>query len=177
MVKKTLPLSQVYRWMETGPVVLVTTSVQGKDNVMTMSWHMMVDFEPPLIGCVIGNGNYTFTILKQTKECVINIPSKQLISQVVKVGNVSGRKTDKFQKFHLKRENASIVNAPLLSECLVHLECRVIDQKMARKYNIFILEVVKGWIRPQKEMSMIHHFGRGNFIVDGEKIHRASLKK
>ena len=73
MAKRTFPLSKVYSLLEPGPVVMVTTAHKGRANIMTMSWHTMMDFEPPIVGCVISNRDYTLSILKQTKESVINI--------------------------------------------------------------------------------------------------------
>ncbi len=178
MTKISLPLSRVYQMLEPGPVVMVTTALKGKPNVMTMSWHMMIDFEPPILGCVISNRNYTFNILKTTKECVINIPSVEIAPKVVAVGNSSGSRVDKFKKFQLIQEPASVVSAPLLSECFVNLECKVIDMKMATKYNIFILEVIKAWITPSKKRQrMIHHCGQGTFVVDGKLIKLPSKMK
>lgn len=178
MTKKSLPLSQVYQLLEPGPVTLVTTSRNDKPNVMTMTWQMMIDFEPPIFACVISDLNYTFNILKETKECVINIPTVEMAPKVVKIGNVSGRKVDKFKKFHLAQEPASRIHAPLLSECYANLECKVIDMKMAKKYNIFILEVLKAWIRPSKnKVRMFHHRGKGVFVVDGNVIKLPSKKK
>lgn len=68
MAKKSFPLSKVYRLLEPGPVVLVTTANKNRANIMTMSWHTMMDFEPPIVGCVISKRNYTFNILKATRE-------------------------------------------------------------------------------------------------------------
>ena len=178
MVKKSFPLSRVYQLLEPGPVVMVSTSRKGKANVMAMSWHMMIDFEPPILACVISNRNYTFNILKETKECVINIPTVELASKVVGVGNVSGSRVDKFKKFNLTQEVASEVKAPIISECYANLECKVIDMKMAQKYNIFILEVLKAWITPSKKRPQtIHHCGNGVFTVDGKIITLPSKKK
>ena len=83
MAKKTYPLSRVYRLLEPGPVVLVTTAHKGRANIMTQSWHTMMEFEPPLVGCVISGRNYSFDALRATKECVLNIPSVELAKQVV----------------------------------------------------------------------------------------------
>lgn len=178
MTRKSIPLSQVYRLLEPGPVVMVTTASKDQKDVMTMSWHMMIDFEPPILGCVISDQNYTFDILKKTRECVINIPTVELAAKVVGVGNTSGRKVDKFKKFQLLQEPASHVNVPLLAECYASLECKVIDMKMATKYNLFILEIVKAWIRPMKKRPrMIHHCGKGIFVVDGDVIKLPSKKK
>ena len=101
MTKKSFPLSRVYRLLEPGPVVLVTTSEKGRPNVMTMSWHTMMEFEPPLVGCVISDRNHSFGALKATRECVINIPTVELAAQVVGCGNTSGRRLDKFRRFGL----------------------------------------------------------------------------
>ena len=93
---KDFPLSKVYQFLEPGPVVLLTTASKGRANVMTMSWHMMVEFEPPLIACIVSNRNHSFAALRATKECVIAIPARRLAAKVVKVGNSSGRDIDKF---------------------------------------------------------------------------------
>ena len=96
MAKRSLPLSKVYGLLEPGPVVLVTTARAGRPNIMAMSWHTMLEFEPPLIGCVVSNRNYTFATLKATKECVVNIPTVDIARKVVGCGNTSGADTDKF---------------------------------------------------------------------------------
>jgi len=176
--RRTLPLSEVYRLLEPGPVVLLTTARNGKANVMTMSWHTMIDFEPPIVGCVVSNRNFTFNMLKATKECVINIPTVELAGKVVGCGNTSGRDIDKFKTFRLTTAAASNVNAPLINECYANLECRIVDARMAAKYNFFILEVIKAWIDPsRKEPRTIHHLGRGVFMVPGKTIKLPSKMK
>lgn len=178
MPKISFPLSKVYGLLEPGPVVLVTTAREGRANIMTMSWHTMLEFEPPLVACVISNGNFTFDSLKASKECVINIPSVELSKQVVDCGNSSGRTVDKFKEFGLTPVAASCVKAPLIDECYANLECRVVDRKMVAKYNMFILEVVQAWVDPQKEHPQtIHHLGEGAFMVAGETIHLPSKMK
>lgn len=176
--KKSFPLSKVYQLLEPGPVVMVSTARKGESNIMTMSWHMMIDFEPPIFACVISENNYSFQILKETKECVINIPAVELLSEVVGVGNTTGAKIDKFKKFHLTQEPASAVKAPLIGECFANLECRVIDMKMVAKYNIFILEVLQAWMTPSKKRQRtIHHCGEGIFTVEGKIIKTSSKMK
>lgn len=178
MKKKLLSLSKVYQLLEPGPVVMVTTADQDKPNIMTMTWHMMVDFEPPILAFVMSNRNYSFKALTKTKECVINIPTAELAATVVKVGNCTGSKVDKFKKFQLTPQAASQVKVPLIGECYANLECKVIDMKMATKYNIFILEVVKAWISPSKKRPRtLHHWGNGVFSIDGKVITLPSNKK
>jgi len=171
MAKKLLPLSKVYGLLEPGPVVMVTTVRKGRPNIMTLSWHMMMEFEPPLVGCVISNRNYTFGILKATKECVINIPTVELAAKVVGCGNTRGERTDKFATFRLTPAAARRVEPPLIDECYANLECRVVDTRMTAKYCLFILEVVQAWIDPSvKRPRTIHHLGRGTFMVAGKII-------
>jgi len=178
MPKRNLPVSKVYSLLEPGPVVMVTTARKGQANIMTMSWHMMIDFEPPIVGCVISNRNYTFDILKATKECVINVPTVELAQKVVGVGNTSGREIDKFKAFGLTPVPASIVQAPLVDECYANLECKVVDGKMVAKYNLFILEVLKAWIDPaRKDPRTIHHRGQGAFMIAGETVKFPSKMK
>src|SRR5512139_1650876 len=106
---KEFSLSKVYQLLEPGPVVLLTTASKGKANVMAMSWHMMVEFEPPLVACIVSSADYSFSALRATGECVIAIPALKLVPVVVQVGNASGRDLDKFEAFGL---------TPLPAECV-----------------------------------------------------------
>lgn len=168
---KALPLAEVYALLEPGPVVLLTTARKGRANVMTMSWHMMVEFEPPLVACICSGANYSFEALRATGECVIALPARKLASKVVKVGNCSGSDTDKFKAFGLTPVKAANVKAPLIAECFANLECKVVDRRMMNRYNMFVLEVVQAWRDPtQKRPKTIHHHGYGKFVVDGPAI-------
>jgi flavin reductase (DIM6/NTAB) family NADH-FMN oxidoreductase RutF len=171
MANKNFPLSKVYRLLEPGPVVLVTTMHKDRANIMTMSWHTMMEFMPPLVGCVLSGRNHSFEALTKTKECVLNIPSVELAKQVVGIGNCSGSKVDKFKKFKLTALPAAQVVAPLIAECFANLECRVVDTRMVNKYNFFVLEVVQAWLDPaQKKPRTLHHQGKGVFMVAGDSI-------
>ncbi len=168
---KELPLGEVYGLLEPGPVVLLATSRRGRQNVMTMSWHMMVEFTPPLVACVVSVADFSHAALKATKECVIAIPDVELAHKVVGIGNCSGADTDKFSAFGLTPLPAAEVAAPLIAECFANLECRVVNTRMVNSYNLFILEVVRAWRDPaRKAPKTIHHQGYGRFAVDGEII-------
>jgi len=177
-LKGSFRLSRVYQLLEPGPVVLLTTLRKGRANVMTLSWHTMMEFEPPLVGCVISDRNFTFATLKATKEGVINIPTVELAKKVVGCGNVSGRAVDKFAAFRLTPISAARVAPPLVAECYANLECRVVDARMAAKYCFFVLQVVKAWIDPaRKRPRTIHHLGYGAFMVAGRTIKLPSRMK
>jgi flavin reductase (DIM6/NTAB) family NADH-FMN oxidoreductase RutF len=168
---RQFPLAKVYQLIEPGPVVLLTTADKGRANIMTMSWHMMVEFEPPLIACIVSEADYSFAALRATGECVIAVPAVELAEKVVKIGNASGRDIDKFAAFGLTPLPATRVAAPLVAECLANLECKVTDTRLVNKYDLFVLEVVKAWSDPkQKNAKTIHHHGYGTFVVDGKTI-------
>jgi len=176
--RRTLALSRVYRLLEPGPVLLLTTAARGRANVMTMSWQTMMDFEPPLVGCVVSNRNYSFRLLGEANECTLNIPTVELAAQVVGCGNTTGRRVDKFATFGLTPLPASRVAAPLIGECFANLECRVVDARLAVQYSFFVLEVVKAWIDPRVTAPRtLHHRGRGEFMVAGRVIRLPSRMK
>jgi flavin reductase (DIM6/NTAB) family NADH-FMN oxidoreductase RutF len=158
--------------------VLLTTAGKRRANVMTQSWHTMIEFEPPMVACVVSNRNFTFNALKTTKECVISIPTVELAEKVVACGNSSGREVDKFETIGLTPVGASRVRAPLIAECYANLECRVVDTREVNRYCLFILQVLKAWIDPaRKHPRTIHHRGRGAFMIAGKTIKLRSRMK
>ena len=175
---KRVPLPKVYQFLEPGPVVLLTTARGGRANIMTLSRHMMVEFEPPLVACVVSNRNHRYAALRATKECVIAIPALKLASKVVEIGNCSGRNVDKFARTGLTPVSAKVVAPPLLAECFANLECKVVDTRFVNKYGIFVLEVLEAWSDPaQKNPKTIHHHGYGRFVVDGAQLRLKSTMR
>jgi flavin reductase (DIM6/NTAB) family NADH-FMN oxidoreductase RutF len=163
-----LALTKAFMLLEPGPVVLVTTKSSGKNNIMTISWHMVLDFTPQF-ALMTGAWNYSFKALTKNRECVIAIPTVDIAQTVVNIGGCSGSDTDKFKKFGLTPLKAKSVKAPLIKECLANIECIVTDY--IEKHNIFILDVFHAWIDPdRKERRTIHANGDGTFVVDGRTI-------
>jgi flavin reductase (DIM6/NTAB) family NADH-FMN oxidoreductase RutF len=170
---KRLPIGKAFTLMESGPVVLVTTRDGGKDNVMTISWTMVVDFTPAF-AITTGPWNYSYAALRRSRECVIAIPTVDMIDRVVGVGTCSGADTDKFERFGLTRIKGRQVRAPLIEECLANIECRVVD--IVRKHNIVVLEGVAAYFDDsRKEKRALHAVGDGTFIVDGRRIDRRKM--
>ena len=171
MRKRDYPLSKVYGLLEPGPVVLLTTAHKGRANVMTMSWLTMMEFEPPLVGCVVSGRNFSFEALRATRECALNIPTEEIAPQVVACGNMSGRRRDKLEAIGLTTAPAQDVKAPLIAECYASLECRVADTRLVNRYNFFILEVIRAWVDTScKAPHTLHHRGYGTFAIADRTI-------
>jgi len=170
---RQLELSKVFTLIEPGPVVLVTTHDSQKDNIMTISWTMVVDFSP-VFAITTGEWNHSFAGLQKNRECVIAIPTVDLLDTVIGIGTCSGKDTDKFARFKLTPVPGSVIRAPLIKECLANIECKVID--IVDRHNIVVLEAVAACIdTARKEKRTVHAVGDGTFIVDGRKIDRRKM--
>jgi flavin reductase (DIM6/NTAB) family NADH-FMN oxidoreductase RutF len=172
---KKMQISKAFTLMESGPVVLVTTNDGKKNNIMTISWTMVMDFTP-IFAITTGAWNYSFAALRKTKECVISIPTVDMLDKVIGVGTCSGADTDKFEKFMLTPLEGKTVKAPLIKECLANIECKVVD--IIKKHNIVVLEGVAAYFdNSRKEKRTVHAVGDGTFIVDGHKLSRKKMMK
>jgi flavin reductase (DIM6/NTAB) family NADH-FMN oxidoreductase RutF len=167
---RRMNLTRAFTLLEPGPVVLVTTWDGRKNNVMTISWTMVVDFTPRF-AITTGPWNHSYAALKRTRECVMAIPGIDLLDEVVGIGTCSGADTDKFARFGLTPVPGKAVKAPLVAECLANVECRVVD--LVRRHDIVVLEGVAAHLdRRRRERRTLHAVGDGTFIVDGRRLDR-----
>ena len=174
--KQPFPVDQVRRYLEPGPVVLVSSFAGDRTNIMTLGWHSILEFNPSLVGCVIASGNHSFQMIRASGECVLNLPTTALVDTVAKVGNVSGADVDKFAAFGLTPLPATRVKAPLIAECHASFECRLHDDVLVDKYNYFIFEVVAAHVAPTPaHPETLHYTGDGTFVVAGKTISRRAL--
>ncbi len=172
---KKLRLSKAFTLLESGPVVFVTTNDGRKNNVMTISWTMVAGFTP-VFAITTGSWNYSYAALRTSRECVLAVPTVDLIDRVVGVGTCSGADTDKFEKFGLTPMAGRHVRAPLVRECLANIECRVVD--IVRRHDIVVLEGVAAYLDgSRREKRTIHAVGDGTFIVDGATIDRKTMMR
>jgi flavin reductase (DIM6/NTAB) family NADH-FMN oxidoreductase RutF len=174
--KRDFPVDQIRRYLEPGPVVLVSSKWRGKTNIMTMGWHTVMEFTPALVGCVISAGNHSFDMIRNSGECVINLPTTALTDIVVKIGNTSGAKIDKFGEFGLTAVRGTEVEAPLIGECHAGFECLLYEGALIDEYNFFIFNVVKAHVAPEPEYpETLHYTGSGVFMTAGRPMDRSSL--
>jgi flavin reductase (DIM6/NTAB) family NADH-FMN oxidoreductase RutF len=172
-IKRDFPTSNVRRLLEPGPIVLVSSAHKDETNIMTMGWHMMMEFSPALVACIISSANHSFDLIRSSRQCVINIPTVDLATTVVKIGNSSGRHIDKFSEFGLTPKPGTHVRAPLIDECYASFECRLADASRVTKYNMFIFEVVKAHAATSpKHPKTIHYRGDGEFMISGAETRK-----
>jgi flavin reductase (DIM6/NTAB) family NADH-FMN oxidoreductase RutF len=173
--KLDVPVENIRRYLEPGPIVLVSSAWQGQRNIMTMGWHTVMEFSPSLVGCVIASSNHSFELVRQSRECVINLPTTALLDAVVGIGTTSGSDIDKFEHFGLSPEAVQGVAAPAIRECHAHFICRLHDESLVDKYNFFIWEVIAARAaRTPKHPETLHYTGEGVFMVAGKVISRRS---
>jgi len=173
--KKDLPVHLIRRYLEPGPVVLVSSRYKDETNIMTMGWHTVLEFSPSLIGCMITSANHSHDLIRKSGECVINIPTADMISKIIAIGNSTGGKGfDKFGEFNLTPQKSTKVGAPSIKECYAHFECRLYDRKMVNDYNFFIFECVKARVAvTPKYPKTVHYTGDGVFMLSGKHANHA----
>lgn len=176
--KRDFPIAEVRRYLEPGPIVLVSSAWNGQKNIMTMGWHMVMEFEPSLVGCYIWDRNHTQRLVLGSEECVINVPTVELLDTAIRIGNCTGAEIDKFSEFGLTAQPAAKVQAPLIGECYANFECRLYDASLVRKRNFFIWEVVKAHVAfAPKYPKTFHYRGDGIFMISGANVSRRRLFK
>jgi len=174
--KKDLPLDEIRRFLEPGPVVLVSSQYKGESNIMTMGWMTVMEFTPSLVGCVIAEGNYSFELIRKSKECVINIPEAHMLDTVVGIGNCDGDEIDKFKAFDLTELDSKKVKAPSIDECYANFECKLYDDRLVKDYNYFIFEIVRARVAAKpKYPKTLHYTGDGIFMISGDHVSRRSM--
>jgi len=171
--KKDFPVENVRRFLEPGPIVLVSSAHHDQTNIMTMGGHMVMEFSPSLISCLIASGNRSFELIRKSRQCVINVPTVDLATTVVKIGNCSGRDTDKFFEFGLTPKAGTHVRAPLIEQCYANFECTLADAGWVNKYNVFVFEVVKAHVATSPKVpKTIHYRGDGEFMISGAETRK-----
>ncbi len=176
--KRDLPVDKIRRFLEPGPIVLVSSAWKGEQDIMAMGWHMVMEFQPSLIGCFITPVNHSFELIRKSRACVINIPTADMVKKIIGIGNTTGAEIDKFETFRLTPQPASKVKAPLIEECFANFECKVIDTKLLKKYSLFVLKVVKAYAATSPRYpKTVHYRGEGVFMISGRSMSYRRLFK
>ncbi|MCC8475788.1 flavin reductase family protein [Xanthomonas arboricola] len=174
--KHVFPVEQARRFLEPGPVVLVSSAHKGQRDIMTMGWHMVLEFSPSLIACCIAPGNHSFELVRRSRQCVINLPTAELLDTVIGIGNSSGAQIDKFDHFGLTAVPGQRVAAPAIAECYASFECRLHDGRQINRHALFVWEVVSAQVAKRPALPRtVHYHGDGRFMLSGDEVSRRRL--
>lgn len=125
------------------PVVLVScTDKEKRSNIITIAWCGIVCSKPPLISISIRPSRHSHNIIKSSMNFVVNIPPEDLVKKADECGMISGREIDKFKTFSFTTIESSVVSAPLIKECPINIECKLISATTLGSHDLFIGEVV-----------------------------------
>lgn len=125
------------------PVVMVSMADKnGKLNIITIAWAGTVCTNPPMVSISVRPERYSYSILRETGEFVINLTTRDLVYATDYCGVKSGRDVDKFKELGLTPAAASVVKAPLIKESPVNLECRISQTLSLGSHELFLAEVV-----------------------------------
>lgn len=174
--KKPFPVADIRRYLEPGPVLLVSSRWKGEDNIMTLGWHCVMEFSPSLVGCMISSGNHSHEMIRRSGQCVLNLPTRALLDETVRVGNSTGTEVDKFAEFGLTPQPASHVDAPLIGECHASFECVLRESALVKRFDFFVFEVVAAHVAPRPARpETIHYRGDGEFMLAGGHVSRKAM--
>ena len=125
------------------PALMVSCQRPGeKPNIITIAWAATVCSTPPMVSVSIRKERYSYDIIKETGEYVINLTTKDLAYATDLCGVKSGRDVDKFKEAHLTEQPSQVVAAPGIAESPVNIECKVTEIKELGSHSMFIAEVV-----------------------------------
>ena len=178
MVKKDA-ISNFWKILGPRTVALVTSiSIDGKPNIITVAWVTPLSIRPPLLGVVIGKPRYSYKLIEDTGEFVVNIPSNDLVKQVNYCGSVSGRDVNKFEKAGLTPKPAKMVKPPIIEECIAHIECRTVNKISVGDHSLFVGTVLAAYADDRffttswdiTKVKLLMHLGEATYTTPSNSI-------
>lgn len=177
--KVEVDLSRAYRLLYPRNVVMVScTDKTGKANIVTLAWSMPTSFDPPLVAISVSPRRHSHRLIEETKEFVVNVPTIEIARETLFCGRVSGRKHDKFREAPLTAISAKKVQAPIIEECVAHLECKLVQKITTGDHTIFIGRVVTAHVNEGvfddkldiSKVNPIYHLGGDDFTTLSSEI-------
>ncbi len=161
--------------------ILCTSRRNDKTNIITLAWSMIISRNPPIVAISVAPQRYSHDLIKDSKEFTMNVPTKEIISEVFYCGTHSGRRVDKFKKTILTPLDGIMVQCPRIKECISHLECKVIDHKKYGDHTLFVGQVLKCLGREDvlvnnqidiKKVEIPYHLGGNKFAFNKKEIYQ-----
>ncbi len=179
--KTQININNSYRLLHPMHTVLVSCiGKAGRPNITTMAWAMPTSNNPPLVAISLALGRHSHSLIAESGEFVINIPTLELLQAVLACGSFSGRSFDKFKKANLTPMPAKKVKSPAIRECIAHLECQVVDQLTTGDHTVFVGKILEAYADmgvftesyDLKKAKMLYHAGGNNFAVLEPKMYK-----
>jgi len=172
-MKVSIDLKKASRLINPGNLIAVSACDGSRATITPCAWHMPVSKEPPLFAVALAKKHFSSFAIRKSKEFVINIPDWDLVDKMVICAASSGRETNKFEEAELTRVAASaLTHAPVVSECLANIECKLVEAKEAGDHYIFVGEAVAAFFEEKyfngetwniSKMELVHHLGGDKF--------------
>lgn len=179
--KPEVDAQYAYRLLHPMHTLLVTSvGKTGKPNVATIAWATPASSKPPLVAISVSPQRLTHTLIQESQEFTINVPTLELLQSVLACGSFSGRSFDKFKKAGLTPTPGKKVKAPAIRECIAHVECTVQDQFTTGDHTLFVGMIVAAYANPGvfterynvEAARMLYHAGGNNFAVLDPKTYK-----
>jgi len=172
--KINVEFSSAYRLLHPMHTVLVScVDKTGKPNVLPLAWAMPTSRDPALVAISVAPSRYSHALIEETGEFVVNLPTVDRIKETLACGRTSGRDHDKFSETGLTPLSARKVKAPIIKECIAHLECKLHSQFETGDHTIFVGEVIEAYANKGvftdkyniDEARMLYHLGGNVFAT------------
>jgi len=182
--KLNISLSSAYRLLHPMHTVLVSCiGKNGKPNIITLAWAMPTSINPPLVAVSIAPKRHSHVLIEESREFVVNIPTMKILNETLFCGRTSGREHDKFKETCLTPLPSRKVKAPIIKECIAHLECKLHSKFTTGDHTVFVGEVIEAYVHKEvftekydlKKAKMIFHLGADEFATLNSKVFSPKL--
>ena len=152
----------------------------AKPNITTAAWAMPTSIDPPLLAISLAPKRHSHTLIEESGEFIVNIPTLELLQAVYACGSLTGRSFDKFKKTNLTTMPGKKVKAPAIRECIAHLECKVDSKFTTGDHTVFVGKILEAYADmgvftesyDLKKARMLYHAGGNNFAILDPKIYK-----
>jgi flavin reductase (DIM6/NTAB) family NADH-FMN oxidoreductase RutF len=180
--KTQVNIASAYRLLHPMHTVLVSCiGKAGKPNITTLAWAMPTSINPPLLAISLAPTRHSRTLIEESGEFIVNIPTLETLQAVYACGSLTGRSFDKFKKTNLTPMPSKKVKAPAIRECIAHLECSVEDKFTTGDHTVYVGKILEAYADmgvftesyDLKKARMLYHTGGNNFAILDPKIYKA----
>ncbi len=174
-------ISSAYRLLHPMHTVLLSCiGKANKPNATTLAWAMPTSINPPLVAISVGPTRHSHSLIEESGQFTINIPTLEILQAVYACGSLTGRSFDKFKKANLTAIPGKSVKAPAIVECVAHLECEVVSKFVTGDHTVFVGKILEAYADAGvfaesydlKKARLLFHLGGNNFAVLDPKIYK-----